>query len=166
MKIAFAFAVALLLAISSCNRKTGAKSAISEAGVPDTLNHGYNELANPEGRTHFSISDFNRDNPDIPNIDRPQNSIINTELDTALLFGIWTSNPDGPHADFSLTGNSFYVVDYDGNGSLPYELTDNRLKIYYNDFILEGKVISVGKDTLQIMWKAFDTTNSYVRWRQ
>lgn len=166
MKIALTFAVALLLAISSYNRQTGAKSAKPEVGVNDTLNHGYNELANPEDRTHFTISDFNRDNPDIPNIDRPQTSIINTKLDTALLFGIWTSNPDGPHADFSLTGRSFYVVDYDGNGSMPYELTDNRLKIYYNDFILEGTIFSVGKDTLQIMWKTFDKTNNYVRWKQ
>ncbi|MBP6302141.1 MAG: hypothetical protein KBB37_02445 [Bacteroidia bacterium] len=134
--------------------------------VSDTINHGYNELANPNNRKSFTISDFNTDNKEIKNIDRPSVSIVSTNLDTALLFGIWTNDPDGPHADFWLTNKSFFVVDYDGDGDMPYELKENKLKIYYNDFIQEGKIISVDKDTLKIMWKDFDIISNYVRWTQ
>ena len=49
---------------------------------------------------------------------------------------------------------------------MPYELNDTKLKIYYNDFIQEGKIISVSKDTLKIQWKDFDKINNYVKWTQ
>ena len=160
--------VGLLMTIinSSCKSQTGATSQKSEANVTDSVNHGYNELANPDNRKSFTISDFNADNQEIKNIGRPSTSTINTKLDTSLLFGVWTTDPNGPHADFELTRKSFFVVDYDGNGDMPYELTDDKLKIYYNDFIQKGKVLSVGKDTLKIKWKDFDNINEYVRWTQ
>ncbi|MBP9689433.1 MAG: hypothetical protein KBE91_07475 [Bacteroidia bacterium] len=157
----------LTVFVTSCSNQiahTAEKS--EELTVADSLNHGYNELANPSNRKSFTISDFNTDNSEIKNIYRPNTSTVATNLDTTLLFGIWTSDPDGPHADFQLTSNSFHVVDYDGDGDMPYELTDRKIKIYYNDFIQEGKVISVDKDTLKIMWKDFDNINNYVRWTQ
>ena len=156
----------MTIIISSCNSQTGSTSQKSEASVTDSANHGYNELANPDNRKSFTISDFNTDNQEIKNIGRPSTSTLNTKLDTSLLFGFWTTDPNGPHADFDLTRKSFFVVDYDGNGDMQYELTDDKLKIYYNDFIQEGKVLSVGKDTLKIMWKDFDNINKYVRWTQ
>jgi len=152
--------------ITSCNQTGQTINKSENLTVDDSLNHGYNELANPRNRKSFTISDFNTDNSEIKNIDRPNTSTIKTNLDTTLLFGIWTSDPEGPHADFQLTSKSFYVVDYDGDGDMPYELTDRKIKIYYNDFIQEGKVISVDKDTLKIMWKDFDYINNYVRWTQ
>jgi len=164
MKIRITLVGLLLTIISSCNSQSGTTSGKTEASATDSVNHGYNELANPDNRKSFTISDFNTDNEEIKNIARPSTSTINTKLDTALLFGVWTSDPNGPHADFDLTRKSFFVVDYDGNGDMPYELTDDKLKIYYNDFIQEGKVLSVGKDTLKIMWKDFDKINKYVHW--
>ncbi len=157
----------LLTGLIACHDKSSKVNGNSEKlAVMDSVNHGYNELANSDNRKSFAVSDFNTDNQEIKNIDRPSVSAINTKLDTALLFGIWTSDPNGPHADFDLTRKSFFVVDYDGNGDMPYELINNRLKIYYNDLILEGDIMSIDKDTLKIKWKGFDKVNSFVRWPQ
>ena len=155
----------VILSLTACNTKP-TDTADNNSTDTSGAYHGYNELANPDNRKTFTISDFNTDNPDITNIQRPSASSIKTNLDTTLLFGIWTSDPDGPHADFELTSKSFYVVDYDGDGDMPYELNDTKLKIYYNDFIQEGKIISVSKDTLKIQWKDFDNINNYVKWTQ
>ncbi len=162
------FVIGLLTAfITACSNQTKPATDKSEkSNFVDTINHGYNELANPDNRKTFTISDFNTDNQEIKNIERPSVSTISTNLDTALLFGIWTNDPDGPHADFWLTSKSFLVVDYDGDSDMPYELTDNKLKIYYNDFFQEGKIISVDKDTLKIMWEDIENISNYVRWTQ
>ncbi len=56
------------------------------------------------------------------------------------------------------------MVDYDGAGDMPYELAGNKMKIYYNDFIQEGEVISVDKNNLKIRWKDFDKIITYVKW--
>jgi hypothetical protein len=87
-------------------------------------------------------------------------------IDTALLFGIWTTDPEGPHTDFKWTKKSFFIVDYDGNGDMPFELIDRKLKVYFNDFIQEGTIQSVGKDSLIITWDDSDQSITYVRWRQ
>jgi hypothetical protein len=71
----------------------------------------------------------------VENINRPSTSTISTSLDTALLFSIWTTDPEGPHADFKWTKKSFFIVDYDGNGDMPFELIDRKLKVYFYDFI-------------------------------
>ncbi|MEA4997118.1 MAG: hypothetical protein VB079_11580 [Petrimonas sp.] len=161
------FAGLLTITAIACNNQSKTTADKSQkSNVKDTLNHSYNELANPDNRKSFTISDFNTDNSEIKNINRPSSSTISTHLDTTLLFDIWTTDPEGPHADFWLTSKSFYVVDYDGDGDMPYELNDINLKIYYNNFIQEGKIISVDKDTLKIMWANFNNINDYVRWTQ
>lgn len=155
----------VILAVPACSTKSTDKADNNSTDTSGDY-HGYNELANPDNRKTFTISDFNTDNPEITNIERPSASSIKTNLDTTTLFGVWTSDPNGPHADFELTSKSFYVVDYDGDGDMPYELNDTKLKIYYNDFIQEGKIIAVSKDTLKIQWKDFDNINNYVKWTQ
>ena len=151
----------------SCNSQSKVEKKATEKKVAiDSVNHGYNELANPSNRSAYTISDFNSDNPEIENIQRPNQSIINTKLDTNKLFAIWTSDPNGPHADFEITSKFFSVADYDGNGDMPYELIGNHLKIYYNDFIQEGEIISVDKDTLKIKWRDIENVNRYVRWKE
>ncbi|HSY60559.1 MAG TPA: hypothetical protein VK796_01735 [Cytophaga sp.] len=156
--------VLLVACLVACSNQT----ALSEQPQTkkDTIAHGYNELANRDGRKTFSVSDYNTDNEEIENIARPSASSIQTQLDTALLFGIWTTDPNGPHADFKITNRSFYVVDYDGDGDMPYELADDKLNIYYNDFIQEGKIISVSKEHLQIIWEGNEDTTTFVRWEQ
>lgn len=41
---------------------------------------------------------------------------------------------------------------------------DNNLKIYYSDFILQGKIVSAGKDTLRIQWDDSEVHVVYLRW--
>jgi hypothetical protein len=127
---------------------------------------GDKEIAITENGRTFTISEFNSDNPDVENIDRPSTSTISTSLDTALLFGIWTTDPEGPHADFRWTKRSIFIVDYDGNGDMPFDLIDKKLKVYFNDFIQEGTIQSVDKDSLIITWDDSDQSITYVRWMQ
>lgn len=100
------------------------------------------------------------------NINRPKESkIIKSKVDLKLLFGIWTYDPNGPHADFELTNKSFYVVDYDGDGDMPYVLKQDTIKVYYNDYVSIGIIKSVTKDTLKMDWDKNGVVN-YVKWKQ
>ncbi|MEL1243761.1 hypothetical protein AAEO56_05765 [Flavobacterium sp. DGU11] len=157
-------AVTAILVLSCTNPKKENAPAITAAKIieKDTADHGYNELAGDRDMT-LTVSDYNTDNPDI-HIDRPDKSTVETTLDTTLLFETWTLDNEGPHADFVFSPKSFFVVDYDGNGDMPYELKGNRLKIYYNDFLQEGEILSVSKDSLRIRWRDADTA-SYVKWK-
>ncbi|MFD2287109.1 hypothetical protein GJU39_10700 [Pedobacter petrophilus] len=83
-----------------------------------------------------------------------------------MLFGIWTIDPNGPHADFVLSKKSYYIVDYDGDADFPYMLKDNILKIHFKENTMEGEVVSVGKDSLKIIWSHNTDTNKYVRWKK
>ena len=147
----------LVFAVTSCNTKSDNANSIP---------HGYNNLSENVDTSSFVISKFDTDSSNINNIRRPKSTIIQSQIDTALLFGIWTTDPEGPHADFDLTKKSFYVVDYDGDGDMPYILNDDKLSIFYKDFVQEGKLISVSKDTLKILWKDFNETTNFVRWKQ
>lgn len=151
---------------TSCSNQQTTQSEYSERTQADSVSQGYNELANANKKETFSISDYNSDNENIENVKRPALSTIATTLDTALLFHAWTLNPDGPHADFDFTAESFYVVDYDGNGDMPYDLIDQHLKIYYNDFIQEGEIVFISSDTMKILWADVQEPTAFVRWRQ
>jgi hypothetical protein len=159
--------VILLFTLSSCKDKSNEskKSFIDSTISHKSHNLGYNELANPNNEKSFPISDYNTDNKDVKKLNRPSKSVINSAIDTSLLFSIWTSDPNGPHADFVFSSKSFFVVDYDGDGDMPYALLDKKLKVYYNDFEQEGEIISVSKDTLKIKWKDYEYINNYVKWK-
>ena len=124
----------------------------------------YNELANTEKKKILTISEYNTDNSEIENIERPEKTIIrNLAIDTTKVFGIWTQDPNGPHADFWLTAKSFLVVDYDGDGHMPYILDGNKITIFYNDFIQKGKITSTKNDTLKIKWADIEFETEYVK---
>ncbi|NRD24876.1 hypothetical protein HNV10_16600 [Winogradskyella litoriviva] len=124
----------------------------------------YNELANTEKRKTLEISEYNTDNSETENIKRPEKTIIrNLEIDTTKAFGIWTQDPNGPHADFWLTKKSFYVVDYDGDGAMPYILDKNKITVFYNDFIQKGTITSTENDILKIKWSDMDKETEYVK---
>ena len=168
------FKVDKFLKVDSCldsggrwNYETGTCDYETTAESLDTLHklQGYNELAGRDGRTVYTISEYNTDQADIENIKRPDTQIINPSIDTSMLFKIWTLDPDGPHADFRITKKEFYVVDYDGDGSMPYILNGDSLTIYYNDFIQKGKVLKVTKDSLIIIWNDVDGPTGFIEWR-
>jgi len=86
--------------------------------------------------------------------------IINPEL----LYGIWTLDNNGPHADFELTKKSFYVVDYDGDGTMPYKISNDTITVNYPDYNNIGIIRKVMKDTLIINWNnGSDIT--YFKWK-
>lgn len=126
----------------------------------------YNELANVAKDRIHTISVYNTDDPSIENIKRPEQPIFkNLEIDTSKFFGIWVQYPNSSHADFWITDKSFYIVDYDGNGVMPYVLDGNKITIYYNDFIQKGEIISAETDTLRIKWEDFEEPTEYLEWK-
>ncbi|MCB0397196.1 MAG: hypothetical protein KDD36_11105 [Flavobacteriales bacterium] len=125
----------------------------------------FNELADKTKDRIYHISEANTDNPDIENIDRPDtSSIIDCPYDTSNFFGIWTTDPNGPHADFWWTGKSFYIVDYDGDGDMPFEVRKDCLIVYYNDYISRGKFDVSDPDSLRITWEDWAYQTVYVKW--
>jgi len=157
--------VLILISISCKNEKknNGLNSNTESELKTDSLN-GYNELVNPDKRETFTISEYNTDNPEIENIKRPEKTIIrNLTIDTTQAFGIWTQDPNGPHADFWFTAKDFLVADYDGDGHMPYILDGNKITIFYNDFVQKGTITSTENDTLKIKWAEFDFETKYVK---
>ncbi len=146
--------ICVLIAIS-CKKKESAK----ETNIENST------LPKIENRIVETVSEKNTDIESTQNIDRPKLSkIVKSKFDIKLLFGIWTNDPEGPHADFELSKKSFYVVDYDGNGDMPYIINEDSLKVYYNDFVSVGIIKKVTKDTLKIDWDENGITN-YVKWK-
>lgn len=166
-KLSYISILILTLILFSCKNTKESDSLNSKAETElktDSISNAYNELANTQNRKTHTISEYNTDNPEVENIKRPEKTIIrNLEIDTSNVFGIWTQDPNGPHADFWLTAKSFYVVDYDGNGDMPYILDKNEITIFYNDFIQKGIISSAEKDTLKIKWNDIDVETEYVR---
>jgi hypothetical protein len=147
------------------NYETGECETIEPKTESVKLN-GYNELANEDSLKQYTISEYNTDLPDVSNIKRPEKSeIVDSKIDTLLLFRIWTLDPNGPHADFHISKKDFYAVDYDGNGSMPYILRKDSLTIFYNDFIQKGRILKVTKDKLTIKWNEANRPTEYVEWR-
>ena len=145
-----------------CEFESKEKHSVSQK--TDSLK-GYNQVADEQDRKTYTISEHNTDLKS-KNLDRPEKSIItNPTVDTTELFKIWTLDPEGPHADFWFKATEFYVVDYDGDGAMPYLLNQDSLTIFYNDFIQKGKIVSVGRDTLKIRWDETERPTEYVKWK-
>ena len=123
------------------------------------------ESTEEQDRRIYTISEYNTDLEN-ENIERPEKTLIkNPTVDTTNLFKIWTLDPNGPHADFRFNKTEFYVVDYDGDGAMPYILHQDSLTIFYNDFIQKGRIISVGMDTLKIHWTESEIPTTYTEWK-
>lgn len=98
------------------------------------------------------------------NLIEVQKSIItNPAFPIENILGIWAEDLSGPHADFELTKNYFYVVDYDGNGDIPYEINDNKIKIHFPDSEQIGLIKKAKNDSLIIYWASGEFT-TYLRW--
>ena len=156
----------LILIIISCKNeeKSDELNSDTELELKMDSTNAYNELANPDNRRIFTVSENSMDDPETENIKRPEKTIIrNLAVDTAKVFGIWAQDPNGPHADFWLTSESFYVVDYDGDGTMLYILDEKEIMIFYNDFVQKGIITSTKNDTLKIRWSDFDIETEYVK---
>jgi hypothetical protein len=164
MRVAFLWILAFEFSFVVLSCSNSSNTTAEKAAEKDSVAHGYNELANPDSMDSFVISDYNRDNPEIDSIDRPEISKVVTDLDTTFLFQIWASDLEGPHADFQISAKYFFVVDYDGDGDMPYELVGRKLKVYYNDFVQEGEILALSPNELRIRWKGMDLHNVYRSW--
>lgn len=172
------------IAFVSCSNENDAKQNHTFTGsIPETTNiqktsadtitdntqlNGYDELSNDDSLERFTISEYNTDNDEVENIKRPNKSTIeNSTFPTNKLFGIWVQDPgpDTPHATFQLTKESFFVVDYDGDGDMPYLIKNDSIIIYYNDFIQRGKIIDASSDQLKIHWKDSERPTIYYTWK-
>ena len=146
----------ILLVTISCGRQQNNNQKIT-ADITSTIK-SQNQVD--------TISKQNNDIKTIDNISRPKTSkIISSKFPVDKLFGIWTYDPTGPHADFELTKISFYVVDYDGDGDMPYILNKDTLTVFYKDFVTKGLIKKVNKDSLTIAWDDNEDTY-YSKWTQ
>ena len=122
-----------------------------------------------ESAVHYPlpVSAKNTDMSNMANIKRPDSSsIINSSYAKESIYGIWTYDPNGPHADFDLNEQFFYVVDYDGNGEMPYQIEQDSITVYYNDYTGSGKIKAASNDTLSIHWNGDERPTIYTRWKQ
>jgi hypothetical protein len=157
----------LFLQILCCACKsTSAENSRNPISKTDSIELRDNELENADSKNTLTISGYNTDLKSVENIERPGHSTVQTLLDTNILFQTWTIDPLGPHADFEISRHWFSIADYDGNGDMPYELIERNLKVYYNDFIQNGEIISAEKDSLKIMWEDRNEITVYQRWKQ
>jgi hypothetical protein len=130
---------------------------------------GYDELSNENDYDSFTVSEYNTDLEDIPNIKRPaKSSIQNFKFSKEKLFGIWVQDPgpEVPHATFQITKESFLMVDYDGDGEMPYEINNDSLVVYFNDFIKRGRILDAGNSgNLIIHWNGSQKPTAYYVWK-
>lgn len=135
----------------------------------DTELEGYDELSDEANYKTYTISEYNTDLEYIPNIKRPlRSSIKNFKFSKDKLFGIWVrdSSSEAPHATFQITKKSFYVVDYDGDGDMPYDIDKDSITVYYNDFIKRGKIINAtSHDSLVIHWNESKRPTTFYKWK-
>lgn len=164
-KLTYISILTLVLISISCKKEKDSLNIKAKKGLEtDSISESFNELAYPSDDRVHTISEFNTDIKSIKNIKRPEKTIIrNLEIDTSQAFGIWVQDPNGPNADFSLDSESFYIVDYDGNGAMPYILEKNEITIFFNDFIYNGIIESTKNDTLKIKWSDADFKSQYVK---
>ncbi|MGH2666462.1 hypothetical protein [Flavobacterium sp.] len=129
------------------------------------INSENKTVLNSENKTIETVSETNTALENEQNTERPKQSrVIKSKFDLKLLYRIWTSDPEGPHADFDLSKKSFYVVDYDGNADMPYIINEDTIKVFYNDFVSVGIIKNVTKDSLKIDWDNNGLSN-YVEWK-
>jgi len=93
-------------------------------------------------------------------VSKTKQKSITTNLLRKKMIGIWTQK-GSINADFKIDNNTFYYVEDFAN--YKYSLNGNLIKIYYPDYIYEGKV-SFKNDTLIISNK--DGVGKYWRFNE
>jgi hypothetical protein len=65
---------------------------------------------------------------------KSQNKINDPKFNPELLYGIWTVDNRGPHADFKLNKETLYIVDSDDDGNHEYSISHDSLIVKYKDY--------------------------------
>jgi len=159
-KPSFLLLLILTLTCFSCKRSKSNKTINS---IADSISV-YNEPSNLQHKKKRPLCQHKTDTFKSKKTAHPDKTIFqNSQIDTTNLFGIWAEDPNGPHADFWLTAKSFYVVDYDGNGDMPYILDKNKISIFYDSLVVTGTITSSLIDTLIIKWSDIEIETKYVK---
>lgn len=162
--------ILFVVIVSSCNSKPKMDSGeqnetqVSTSTVTDSILNANNAVPNSVS-VDSTFEYYYADNAEMANIQRPSKNVIESDIDTAMLFDIWTTDANGPHADFVWNADYFDVADYDGDSRMPYILKGRKLKVFYNDGIRYGELVSLTNDTMKIHWQEMDAATSYIRWR-
>jgi hypothetical protein len=80
------------------------------------------------------------------------------------ILGIWTTDPNGPHADFMINKETYFIVDNDGQSEFPYKVNNDTITIDFPDNVTKGIISKAANDTLVIKWD-FQDPITYVRWK-
>lgn len=78
------------------------------------------------------------------------------------VMGVWTDG-SGPNATFVISSDSIEYVDVEGNNQFMYELVQDSIVIYYEDFEFRAQ-IKTGKDTL--IFEEDENTSIFTRFRE
>ena len=80
-----------------------------------------------------------------------------------MLYGIWDSQ-DGGDADFRITENEFYLVDF--FESSKYKVSDSLIEIDGSAYYQNGKILRVNNDSLKIKWIELNVIVDYWRFKE
>jgi len=106
-------------------------------------------------------------NPDsvIKNVNIKKSEITDSKFPVDSMLGIWTVDTSGPHADFELNRDYYFIVDYDGDANRPYTIKADSIKVFFADNITKGLITKARNDSLQIIWDKQEPT-TYLRWKK
>lgn len=117
------YIVILLILFSSCKKTE----------KPDVLQQSVDSLKTAPKRSLCVIK-----NPDFP---------------TEKVFGLWTTDTSGVHADIQLSKEGFRFLSFVKEEKLPFEISQNEIRVYEpNDQIKTGLIKKAENDTLKIYW--------------
>lgn len=69
-----------------------------------------------------------------------------------IILGTWVLDNNAQHADIKITKESYFIVDSDSNGNMPYTFQDDTLLVQFPDIKYFGFVEKVNNDSLVINW--------------
>lgn len=139
--------------VFSCSAPRGAENKLDAQAV-DSVGRKTVESA-PEGNAPAS-ADSTRG--------MARSKIISPAFPTQYLFGVWTTDPNGPHADFTLDSNFFHIVDFDGDGHRPYLIREDSFIIFYGNITSRNKILKADQDSLIL--ESDEGVVKNVRWKE
>ncbi|WP_148284790.1 hypothetical protein [Polaribacter sp. MED152] len=84
------------------------------------------------------------------------------KIDKTLIYGIWNSTKGGD-ADFRITENEFYLVDF--FESSEFILDGILIKVKGSEYYENGVILKVSKDSLKIKWVELNVTVDYWKFK-
>lgn len=106
------------------------------------------------------------DDKNLTNIARPAKSyILASSFNAEDLLGSWAVvvKDYGYVPIFMLNNYYAFPEDYRGNKGMPYIIYKDKLLIYCDDVLKQGKILDIKNDTLRIIWQGDKAISIYVK---